>query len=147
VNEKSIPAYCFKDFDSLNEYEHGFYYNYPAILDSRKLAPKGWRLNTKEDWEALQKSYPDTISFVQAIVSDKYYPDGNNSSGLNLIPESRVNLYGMFTGVSLIWCPSKDFSTNSFYYSSTFQFLGGTSFSYSQEDYASGLPVRCIKED
>ena len=147
VNTKSIPAYCFKDFDSLNEYEHGFYYNYSAILDSRKLAPKGWRLNTKEDWEALQKSYHDTISFVQAIVSDKYYPDGNNSSGLNLMPESRVNLYGMFTGVSLIWCPSKDFSTNTFYYSSTFQFLGGTSFSYSQENYASGLPVRCIKED
>jgi len=103
VNAKSIPAYCFKDFDSLNEYEHGFYYNYSAISDSRKLAPKGWRLNTKEDWETLQKSYPDTISFVQAIVSDKYYPDGNNSSGLNLIPESRLNLYGMFTGVSLIW--------------------------------------------
>lgn len=147
VNVKSIPAYCFKDFDSLNEYEHGFYYNYSAISDSRKLAPKGWRLNTKEDWEALQKSYPDTISFVHAIISDKYYPDGNNSSGLNLKPESKVNLYGMFTGVSLIWCPSKDFSTNTFYYSSTFKFLGGTSYSYFQEDYSSGLPVRCVKEE
>jgi uncharacterized protein (TIGR02145 family) len=147
VNAKSIPAYCFKDFDSLNQYEHGFYYNYSAILDSRKLAPKGWRLNTKEDWDALQKNYPDTISFVQAILSDNYYPDCNNSSGLNLIPESRVNLYGMFTGVSLIWCPSKDFSTNTFFYSSTSQFLGGTSFSYYQEEYSSGLPVRCIKEE
>ncbi len=146
INAKNIPAYCFKDFDSLNEYDHGFYYNYPAILDSRKLAPKGWRINSKKDLESLQKSYEDTTSFVQAIVSEKYYADGKNSSGLNLIPESRVNLYGMFTGVSVIWCPSEDFTTNAFYYSSDSQFLGGTTFSYYQEPSASGMPVRCIKE-
>lgn len=147
VNEKNIPAYCFKDFDSINEYDHGFYYNYSAINDARRLAPKGWRINTKKDWESIQKKYADTMSFVQAIVSDKYYPNANNGIGLNLLPESRVNLYGMFTGVSLIWCPSNDFTTNAIYYSSDSPLSDGTIFYHTQEDYTSGLPVRCIKED
>ena len=146
VNAKNIPAYCFKDFDSLNEYDHGFYYNYIAIQDSRKLAPKGWRINSKKDWEMLQNSYSDTSSFVQAIISEKYYKDGNNSSGLNLKPESKINLYGMFTGVSEIWCPSEDFNTNTFYYSSNPDFKG-TNFSYYYEISSSGMPVRCIKEE
>ena len=146
VNEKNIPAYCFKDFDSINDYDHGFYYNYSAIEDSRRLAPKGWRINTKKDWESLQKKYADTMSFVQAIVSENYYPNANNSLGLNLLPESRVNLYGMFTGVSLIWCPSNDFTTNAIYYTSDSQLSDGTTFYHTQEDFTSGLPVRCVKE-
>ncbi len=140
------PAWCYYNFDPSTEAAYGLFYNTFAINDARNLAPKGWRINSKKDLESLQKSYEDTTSFVQAIVSEKYYADGKNSSGLNLIPESRVNLYGMFTGVSVIWCPSEDFTTNAFYYSSDSQFLGGTTFSYYQEPSASGMPVRCIKE-
>jgi uncharacterized protein (TIGR02145 family) len=146
VNKENIPAYCFKDFDSFNEYEHGFYYNYAAIKDARKLAPKGWRINSKKDWESIQKKYADTMSFVQAIVSDNYYPNANNSLGLNLLPESKVNLYGMFTGVSLIWCPSSDFKTNAIYYTLDSELSDGTTFYHKKEDYTSGLPVRCVKE-
>jgi uncharacterized protein (TIGR02145 family) len=50
--EKS-PCWCYYDFDIRNEIIYGKLYNWYAVNDTRNLAPEGWRVSSKQDWEEL----------------------------------------------------------------------------------------------
>lgn len=50
-NEK--PAWCYFDFDSEYGKKYGKMYNRYAVEDSRGLAPEGWHIPSKEEWEQL----------------------------------------------------------------------------------------------
>ena len=50
--EKS-PCWCYFDFDNKNENIYGKLYNWYAVNDTRKIAPEGWRVSSKQDWEEL----------------------------------------------------------------------------------------------
>tara|TARA_B110000037_G_scaffold114049_1_gene131156 strand:+ start:1333 stop:1935 length:603 start_codon:yes stop_codon:yes gene_type:complete len=47
------PAFCFYDGKIENGNVYGYLYNYYAISDPRGLAPKGWIVPSKNDWEIL----------------------------------------------------------------------------------------------
>ena len=46
-------AYSWYENDSTNKYTYGALYNWYAVNDSRKLAPKGWHIATDEEWTTL----------------------------------------------------------------------------------------------
>jgi len=46
-------AYCHFENNKLNEKTQGCLYNWLAVIDSRKIAPKGWRVPTNDDWTLL----------------------------------------------------------------------------------------------
>ncbi|MBU8883049.1 DUF4189 domain-containing protein [Kaistella sp. DKR-2] len=92
---EKIPAYCYLNFDSANEKTFGKLYNYYAVVDPRGLAPKGWHVPSKAEFEEMISA----LGGAQAAgvkmrattgwdTKDQYnfvYGNGNNSSGLNLL--------------------------------------------------------------
>lgn len=48
-------AWCYLDFDPANGQKYGRIYNGHALKDSRGLAPQGWKIITKDDYEKLIK--------------------------------------------------------------------------------------------
>ncbi|MGV3631946.1 MAG: FISUMP domain-containing protein [Bacteroidota bacterium] len=56
-------AWCYLGFDPANGKKYGRIYNGHALKDSRGLAPGGWRLMTKDDYEKLFKDPAVLASF------------------------------------------------------------------------------------
>ena len=52
---KKMPACAFLDYKKSKSKNEGLIYNGYAITDMRNLAPEGWRLPAKKDWEILAK--------------------------------------------------------------------------------------------
>lgn len=71
LNFKKIPSYCYYNFDSSHHFFQGKYYNGHAILDERKLAPKGWKIPSITDWSILEKF------FLGRIGNDKNLSDSS----------------------------------------------------------------------
>lgn len=53
------PAYCYYNFDVKNEKKYGILYNWYAVSDPRGLAPEGWHIPSKEEWEILSSHIHD----------------------------------------------------------------------------------------
>lgn len=47
------PAWCYYNNDAANGAKYGKLYNWWAVVDSRGLAPSGWRVPTTTDWNTL----------------------------------------------------------------------------------------------
>ena len=108
---RTTPALSWHNNLSYNKFVFGGLYNWYA-LETNKLAPKGWRVATKEDWSELENylaangyNFDDTKStdgsvtkIIKALASDNYWnsstPNGsvgndikaNNKSGLAILP-------------------------------------------------------------
>lgn len=55
--DNRVPAWCFYDNSKELGGKYGILYNWYALSDDRSLAPEGWQLPQKEDWQKLTK-YP-----------------------------------------------------------------------------------------
>lgn len=53
AGESKQPAWCYYENDSYGEETYGKLYNWYAVNDPRGLAPEGWHIPTKSDWEEL----------------------------------------------------------------------------------------------
>ena len=53
-NKNKIPAWCYYKNASQNN-KYGKLYNWYAVVDQRKLAPKGWHIPSIEEWQTLNK--------------------------------------------------------------------------------------------
>jgi uncharacterized protein (TIGR02145 family) len=52
-NLKRLPAYCFYQFDSLNNKLYGRFYNWYAVTDPRGITPLGYHVPSFEEWDKL----------------------------------------------------------------------------------------------
>lgn len=94
ASEKGIPSYCFYE----NSESSGILYNWFAVIDSRGLAPYGWRIPNQRDFSKLQDL-------------EKYY----NQSIIDLLSSKFINGYRAFDGgyfyskdeVSYYWSSSE----------------------------------------
>ncbi len=51
--QTGTPAWCYFNNDPKNGNKFGKLYNIHAVLDSRGIAPKGWHVATKDEWDSL----------------------------------------------------------------------------------------------
>ncbi len=96
------PAFCYLNFDPKNGKKYGKLYNFHAVMDERGLAPKGWHVPSKNEYETLISFLGGKFEAGNKIrstkgwdVPDKKYndysgPNGTNSSGLNFLPGGRA---------------------------------------------------------
>lgn len=52
-SNSSVPAYCYYTNSVANSSVYGALYNWQVVSDSRKIAPTGWHIPSKEEWETL----------------------------------------------------------------------------------------------
>lgn len=86
--ENKLPAWCYYFYDSDNK-SFGKLYNFHAVTDNRGLAPKGYRIPNREDWEDMIKILGGAKKASEQIKSKrgwKFEKNGTNSSGLNCEP-------------------------------------------------------------
>ena len=146
-------AYC--NYNNTNNLDtiatYGRLYNWYAVEDSRKLAPKGWHVPTIADWtELIEYLGGDTIaSNALKEVGTYHWEDpfeSNNSSGFTAIPSgwrylslnsSYVGFYGSF------WTASEfDMTQAGFLYPYYFSSKVNKGVNYK----ANGYSIRLIKE-
>lgn len=104
-NEKK-PVWCYYDNDILNHEQFGRFYNLYAVLDSRGIAPVGWRVPSKSEWMSLVEFCGGIDYAGDKMKSTEGWEDssikntdnkgkmtwssvsgnGNNLSGLKLMP-------------------------------------------------------------
>lgn len=143
-------AYCnynnTKDIDTIATY--GRLYN-AYTLKSGKLAPKGWHVSTKEDWNTLKSFIGYTEVDKMKEAGDKHWKGqsaATNETGFTALAGGRRNNYGF---------ESIDFKANWWIYTLESDTIcpfvqihaDYTGFFISNEDKNVGLSVRCVKDN
>lgn len=148
------PAYCYYENDPYKYEMYGKLYNYHAI-NSGKLCPEGYRVPTKEDWQALVEHIDPSADFVKheasTIAGGKlkdtlFWVGANvgatNETGFGALPGgcrayagqySMLGAFGYYAGV-----PNN--------YSVALRYATASIFMRDQiSDYV-GVSVRCVKD-
>jgi len=95
------PAFVYLNFDPKNGKKFGKLYNFHAVMDPRGLAPKGWHVPSKQEYETLMATLGGKYESGKKIrgkagwdLPDKKYGEyagnGTNESGLNFLPGGRA---------------------------------------------------------
>lgn len=145
-------AYCKYNNKETTSGAYGLYYNWHAVTDARKLAPKGWHVPTEEEWKTLI-SYlgGDHIAGSKLTATGtKFWEAPNNTatnqSGFAALPAGDRNNNGAFSnkGYSATWWTATgeaqaDFATNYSIISNSMEIKADV------DDRLCGLTVRCVK--
>lgn len=151
--DEQKPAWCYYNNDPANGAKYGKLYNWYAITDQRKLAPAGWKIPTKDDWNTLNCGYKGSggrkmksaTGWTEGGSSSK----GTNDDNFSALPGG----YRMATPDSF-----SDIGNKAIFWTSTitsvmgFDISNGFILEYDDSEfrehtpYDEGLSVRCIKE-
>jgi uncharacterized protein (TIGR02145 family) len=101
------PAWCYYENNPENGKKFGRLYNWYAVADIRKLAPKGWHIPSREEWNSLDY-YLGENNVIKLKSKDGWfdkegrigYGNGTNESGFSAL-SSGSRWYGRwpFEGV------------------------------------------------
>lgn len=145
-------AYCWYNNDIANKTPYGALYNWAAV-NTGKLAPKGWHVATKADWETLldfiggatgaaPKLREKGLAHWQTpnvVATDEYK--------FRLLPNGSRNAAGEFNGLfgssAYIWSSTP---LNNFQASALQNALDDLDLNVPAYDVNSGFGVRCIKD-
>lgn len=73
--------------DMTNNFPYfGYMYNGYAVVSKSGLAPEGWEVSSKEQWEAMKKYLRKSQSSKVKSTDQWTSTAGNNSTGLNVMP-------------------------------------------------------------
>lgn len=142
---------CYYDNDQNNGKIYGQVYNWAAV-NSGKLAPKGWHIPTKEEWETLTEflgGENDAGVKLKAITSwnsGSTHPGDNSSGFAALAAGGRSSHLGIFAGKGIaagFWSSTK---AGTFLYSYLLSLNSAMLTSFHTTSEKEGLSVRCIKD-
>lgn len=147
------PVLYWYNNDEENKKVYGTYYNWMAVADKRNIAPEGWRIATKSDWETLFKHIENSPGALMEETS-AHWNFGNfpfntyntNSTGFTAISTGVANdpIYEGRNGSWVIFWTPQSFNISEPYL--TFLTVGQMSISFASDKVFNGYPVRCIKE-
>ena len=109
LGASGIPAWCYYENDSNNDWVYGKLYNWFAVSDPRGLAPKGWYIPTHDDWGVLVNDLGGEEGVGTKLKSNSdWYSNGrgDNSSGLNFMASGIRNEKGEFVvkgTMTILW--------------------------------------------
>jgi uncharacterized protein (TIGR02145 family) len=144
VGKESKPAWCYYNNDPKNANIFGKLYNWYAVNDKRKLAPAGWHIPTKAEFETLATPVKDYGRALKAKGQGSGNGSGTNTSGYSaLLAGCRIGDGGFdgFGGCAYFW--------SSTVFNGTPRSLGlnkGNSVTFNYSSKAYGYSVRCLKD-
>jgi uncharacterized protein (TIGR02145 family) len=98
------PAFCNYENNKENDLVYGKLYNGYVLNDSRGIAPEGWHIPTKEEWETLIKYLGKNSSKkIKSKTEDWGYAMGNNKSGFSARLAGHRNETGFRNTVTKFW--------------------------------------------
>lgn len=145
--KQGIPAFCRVNNSSSKQDVYGFLYNWHALNDPRGLAPKGWKIPSRGDFEILIKSIGgekrgDTLKNHQGWALN----NGNPTAHFQAMPAGTRGSDGEFKKegyVSAFWTTTKGKPTESIALILT---ANNNLITLSTVEVSRGLSVRCIEE-
>ncbi|MCK9279963.1 MAG: OmpA family protein [Melioribacteraceae bacterium] len=147
AEEDEEPAWCYYENDPINGGRYGKLYNWFAIIDERGLAPEGWHIPSRVEFENL-------ISIVSELNGNALKAIGQGASdGLGT---NTTGFTALLAGYRDYRGPFRDLHHSAFFWGST-EFFASTSCDlrlFYENSYllsgnniwGSGLSVRCIKD-
>ena len=141
----STPAWCFYKNDENNGKIYGKLYNWFAVNDPRGIAPNGFKIPSKEDFQLLIHQLNGQYYSKEKLKSKKYWQkdlEGTDSSGFNAIPSGRRAPY--FEGLNentSFWTATESKQKN---YALAFQY-SAFGFLISESPKFSGYSMRVLK--
>jgi len=96
-NSMNSAAYCDYNNTPGNSFIYGRLYNWFAITDSRKIAPKGWHVPSDDEWEILIEYLGgDTLAYNKLLETGTVHwkspnAGATNTSGFTAIAGGYVN--------------------------------------------------------
>ncbi len=67
-NNEKKPSFCYYKFNSKDSHKYGKIYNYYALTSD--LAPKGWHVAMKSEWNELMNKYQNSTSSLMYLDND-----------------------------------------------------------------------------
>ncbi|MEQ6166313.1 fibrobacter succinogenes major paralogous domain-containing protein [Ekhidna sp. MALMAid0563] len=140
------PAWCYYNNDPTNSDKYGILYNWFAVNDPRGLAPEGWHIATKAEWEQLANQFPNQ-SAEQLKTAEGWSRGfkGNNATGFTGYPLGIRGVPKFFWGgqMTIFWTSDENDAESA--HSATFDY------NYKHVVLANqfkvmGLSVRCVKD-
>jgi uncharacterized protein (TIGR02145 family) len=158
AGENGHPAWCYYDNDLENGKKYGKLYNWFAVNDPRGLAPKGWHIPSKEEWDILEyflgwkKKSLNNLKSVEGweawIDEDGEIQNGNgdNLSGFNVLPGGYRDKNGNFYSIrftAYFWNYTvHDYGKEAWFRSLNYNH-GAVFRNYDGDD---GASVRCLRD-
>lgn len=145
-------ACCFYDNDTINTSSFGYLYNWYAVNDSRGIAPEGWRVANKDDWEKLY-NYVGGIDIASAMLKeagtknwDKPNEGATNKFGFTALPGGFRDHLGKFyyKGYDGAWWTSSDYDEITAWYFMMNAETTVLGIGYPRKK--NGLSIRCVKD-
>jgi uncharacterized protein (TIGR02145 family) len=164
------PA-CY-DLSEVNE-GYGYLYNQYVIRDIRNVCPNGWHVSTDNDWFNLENTigmsqddiYDDGTNSTRGLFlgrsiksteNDTPEWDGNNNTGLSLVPSGEINS-GMYSQIDsnldrpyecMIWTSDEYFNISGDYICRMiFSNNAGDVILRMSRDDNTAMAVRCVKDN
>ncbi len=143
------PAFCYYNNDAASGKRYGVLYNWFAVTDPRGLAPEGWHVPNRDEFEQLKAKLGGLPTVGRRIKSaGGWEVDGNGTDdvGFKSLPGGARGVTSGFKGqgrVAVYWSTSEKSSSFGYYrvlHSTRTDF-------YEEDDYkGSGFAVRCVKD-
>ena len=147
AGDEGKPAWCYYNNDSVSGQKYGRLYNWYAVKDSRGLAPEGWRIPSKEEFETLTNALNKDGNALKAVGQGSDDGKGTNSSGFSALLGGYRYYNSNFEDLDdfVYFWSSTDGGSNLAYsmYLSADNSTIDWSHDYGEED---GFNVRCLKE-
>ena len=111
------PAWCYYNNDPANGVLYGRMYNWYAVADTRRLAPVGFHVPSKQEW-ILLANYLGTIylagSAMKSTIGWQNNGNGNNSSGFTGSPGGDRGPDGTFAywGTDCFWSCATEYDVD-----------------------------------
>jgi uncharacterized protein (TIGR02145 family) len=157
------PAYCYYNFDPANGPIYGKLYNFFAVLDGRGLAPAGYRIPSRNDFEQLiacTGGHLNSNAVREAGTAHWVSPNtgATNSSGFTALPaghfENRPATVAYFHSLgskTAFWTSEgwlNPTMIGGYNYEINYASIGGIwqyVWAGTSENFRAGLSIRCIK--
>ncbi len=155
AGQEGQPAWCYYNNNPENGEKYGKLYNWYAVNDLRGLAPDGWHVPDKEEWELLSSFLGASKIAAKKMKSTSGWEkngSGNNESGFTALPGGGIVTstirdkykfeFGGF-GLAAGWWSSTGRRKTAWYRVIEYNDRGGV---YQDLNKLNGLSVRCIKD-
>ncbi len=130
-------AYCIYNNETNVKSENGLLYNYHAIIDSNNIAPAGWHVSSRDDWEKLIEFYGGIDIAGEKLKNNKMF--NLKYSGFRSYEGKYI-----YSGRSADWWCSPGTSSKRGHVSIFYIFDHIQIYNSTNEE--EGLAIRCVKD-